>query len=93
INGPIGTSRLTAYTSTILSDPSYSSSSIEYLNAIHEDDPPNYSGDITQFTQIVADDGLGIDLNGIVILNPTPTSLQKTIFTGAEVTIYYTTIK
>jgi len=93
INGPIGTSRLTAYTSTILSNPSYSSSSIEYLNAIHEDEPPNYSGDITQFNQILADDGLGIDLNEIVILNPTPTSLQKTIFTGAEVTLYYTTIK
>lgn len=93
INGPIGNSRLTAFSSTILSDASYSSSSVDYFNTIYNDDPPNYSGEITQFTQIVADDALGIDLEEIVILNPTTTSLQKTIFTGAEITIYYTVIK
>ena len=93
INGPIGTSRLAAFTSTILSDLSYSSSSVEYFNAIHDDDPPNYSGEITQFTQIVADNGFGLDIDEIVILNPTTTSLQKTIFTEAEITIYYTVIK
>ncbi len=93
INGPIGNSRVSAFLSTILSDLSYSSSSVDYLNAIHDEDTPNYAGEITQFTQIVADDALGIDVNEIVILNPTPTSLQKTIFTGAEITIYYTVIQ
>ncbi len=93
INGPIGSNRLAAFSSTILADASYSSSNVDYFNAIHNDDPPNYSGEITQFTQIFADDALGIDLNEIVILNPTTTSLQKTIFTEAGMTIYYTVIK
>ncbi|XOV92879.1 MAG: hypothetical protein ACFHWX_22110 [Bacteroidota bacterium] len=92
INGPIGSSRLAAYTSTILSNSSYSSSSADFLSMVYQDDTPNYSGEVTLFTQIYADDALGIDMEEMVVLSSTPTSIRQTIFTGAEVTVFYTLV-
>ncbi len=93
INGPIGSSKIAAVTSAVLADISYSSSGIDYLNITHEAEPPNYSGAVTQFTQIFADDGLGIELEEMVILTPSTTSLSKSVFTDAEITLFYTIIQ
>ncbi len=94
ISGPGSISTNTRFNSVILSDASYANSgSSDYLSMVHEADSSHYAGEVTLFTQIIADNAFAFDLDEVVILNPTPVSIKKSIITKSELVIYYTNIK